>query len=57
MIDLFPRCVKWNCDVTDSMEPEVEKGTRLKLGRYVGSVSGRQKVWKSQAADISLNTL
>ena len=38
MVDLLPRCLKWSCNVTDSIEPEVEKGTHLMLGRYVGSV-------------------
>jgi hypothetical protein len=35
MVDLFPVVC---CHVTDSIEPELEKGTPLKLGRYVGSV-------------------
>jgi hypothetical protein len=34
MVDLFPRCVKWSCNVTDSIEPEVEKGTHLMLALY-----------------------
>jgi hypothetical protein len=42
MVDLFPRCVKCSCHVTDSIEPEVEKGAHLKLGRYVDSDCFRQ---------------
>ena len=40
MGDLFPRCVKCSCHVTDSIEPEIE--THLKLGRYVDSDCFRQ---------------
>ena len=42
MVDLFPRCVRCSCHVTDSIEPAVEKGAHLKLGRYVDSDCFRQ---------------
>ena len=38
MVDLLPRCVKCGFQVADSVEPEVEKGGRVKEGHYVNSV-------------------
>jgi len=63
LINLLPKCVKCGSNVSDSVEPEVEKVGRIKVGRYVKNVwicedclKQTESFGTASSADVSPNT-
>jgi ribosomal protein L37AE/L43A len=63
MINLLPKCVKCGSNVSDSVEPDVEKVGQIKVGRYVKNVwmcedclNQTESFGTASSADVSPNT-